>query len=296
MENLFELIRLNCASCGAPIENFQGRTEIVCDYCHNTTQIIRPIPINKNIVTLSENDSSRFDNYISIMNQSMVAGNYKEAYDYCNKALEINPQIAALWENKAICSFWIRSNSEVITTEANEILSYLNAAKKADPNSPTYNNTAFSISSNLFFAVYYRYEKMKYDMYDFEKNKYTSYTLRSLFEIFNYLKLMNICFDIYPETVYLKTAVNELTGLNKAKWIGLDNNNKRVNINFQENSQIDALKTRQIYIKKIQNIEPTYVAPNFPVEPEPIPTLAIVFFFFIALAVIVAISIAIVNG
>ena len=43
----------------------------------------------------------------------MIAENYKEAYDYCNKALEIDPSCGTLWENKAICCFWLRTDNDI---------------------------------------------------------------------------------------------------------------------------------------------------------------------------------------
>jgi tetratricopeptide (TPR) repeat protein len=271
MSNNIELISLKCASCGASLENFQGKTEAVCEFCNNTTQILRPIKVNTSVIKLAENDSARFNNFISIMEKSMVAGNYKEAYDYCNKALEVDPNTAALWENKAICSFWLRSDSEIIESEAKEILTYLNAAKQAEPDSPTYSNTARSIASNLYFAVYYRYWRMSCDWSSDGKN-YDSYSAESTKKIVNFIKLMNLCFDIYAQKMYLETAVNELTGLAKMTWVGYDDNNNLANMNWCANYSVDPLKMRENYIAKIKKIDPSYIAPDFPPPSESTPT------------------------
>ena len=153
MGNNIELLSLKCASCGAALEDFQGESECKCEFCNNVTKILRPIKVTANTGKIAEGDSGKFSNLIAIMEKSMVAGNYKEAYDYCNKALEIDPDSAGLWENKAISSFWLRSDKDIIDSEAKEILTYLNAAKQADANSPTYEATAGSIASNLFLYV-----------------------------------------------------------------------------------------------------------------------------------------------
>ena len=125
MGNNIELLSLKCASCGAALENFQGQSEIRCDFCNNVTKILRPIKANADAVKLGTIDTGKFNNLVSILEKSMIAGNYKEAYDYCNKALEVDPDCAALWENKAICSLWLRSEIEIIVSEAKEILTYL---------------------------------------------------------------------------------------------------------------------------------------------------------------------------
>ena len=257
-----ELLSLNCASCGASLEDFQDKNEVKCDFCNNITKVLRPVGVTLGHSLGNNIDVEKFNNLISIMDKSMIAGNYKEAYDYCNKGLEIDPSNSSLWENKAICSFWIRTDSEIIGTEAKEILTYLNAAKSANPNSVTYETTASSLASNLFFSVYYKYLLKAHDSSSDGKNM-DSWSEESIKEIITYLKLMDLCFDISPSKIYLEKAIEELTGLNKVYWFVI----KKGQIENIDNLRLigfDALKTRTKYIQKLKKFDPTYVEPEFP--------------------------------
>ena len=129
MSENIELVSLKCSSCGASLDHFQGKTECRCDFCGNTTKILKPLKVSLSNLKLSEGDQGKFNNLIEIMQKAMLAGNYKEAYDYCNKALEIDPSSGSLWENKSIATFLIRSEGDIIENEAKEIVTYLNTAK-----------------------------------------------------------------------------------------------------------------------------------------------------------------------
>lgn len=263
MENRIEILSLNCSSCGAQLENFKEKSEVKCDFCNNITRIIRPIKVISKLTDVSESEIVRFTNFVAILEKSMVAGNYKEAYDYCNKALEIDPQSAALWENKAISCFWIRTDSDIIETEAKEILTYLNAAKQADTDSKTYEDTASSIASNLFYAVYYRYLMVTPDLSSNGK-ELDRYSLDASKKILSYIKIMELCFDIYPVSFYLEVAVKELTNLTKMNWINFDNNGNKVTDDWWKKSfSFDAVRTRDRYISKLTKLNSNYIAPEF---------------------------------
>ena len=262
MGNNIELLSLKCASCGAALEDFQGKSECKCEFCNNVTKILRPIKVTANTGKVAEGDSGKFNNLIAIMEKSMVAGNYKEAYDYCNKALEIDPDSAGLWENKAISSFWLRSDKDIIDSEAKEILTYLNAAKQADANSPTYEATASSLASNLFFAVYYKYLQKSFDASSNGKT-YDQWSQKSVKDFINYLNVMELCFNISPANIYLDTAIQELTKLKKVTWINLDKKGN-TNADWLKTYNFDAVKTREKYITKLKKFDSSYTPPEFP--------------------------------
>lgn len=255
-----ELLSLNCASCGASLENFEGKNEVKCDFCDNITKVIRPVKVKLDESLESTLDVGRFNNLISIMDKSMIAGNYREAYDYCNKALEIDPSNSSLWENKAICSFWVRTESEIIGTEAKEILTYLNAAKNANPDSETYEKTASSLASNLFFAVYYKYLKKGYDASTNGK-EWDTWSDESIRQIISYLNLMDLCFDISPSEIYLSTAIDELSNLGKVVWINVKKG-QQYNVDWLNSFSFDAVKTRAKYIQKLKKFDPSFEEPE----------------------------------
>ena len=104
--NKLELTALNCASCGASVSDFQGKDEINCEYCGTNNKILRPKPVTTSQGNLSQDNFDKLNNLVEILQKAIRAGNYNEGYDYCNKALEIDPSLGSLWENKAICAFW----------------------------------------------------------------------------------------------------------------------------------------------------------------------------------------------
>lgn len=262
MKNL-ELLSLSCSCCGAKIDDFQGKDEVTCEFCNNKTRILRPINVqgSKN---LEEDKKDNFKNLVQIMEQSMIAENYKEAYNYCNKALEIDPSCGAIWENKAICCFWLRSDNNIIESQAKEIMTYLSAAKANDPDSETYDETSKNIAFNLYFAAYYRYLIVQPDTADKDGNiSLLSYDVLKL--IVSYLNMMELAFDLDPKEDYLNTCVRELTNLEKAVWINIDKKSK-VKTNAIDINAVgfNALKSREKYLLKIRKINASYIEPEFP--------------------------------
>lgn len=266
MSNKLELLSLSCACCGAKLEDFIGKDEVKCDFCDNTTRVLRPVSI-KATANLASDKVDKFANLVQIMERSMVAENYKEAYDYCNKALELDPSCGTVWENKAICCFWLRSDNNIIESQAKEILTYLNAAKTNDPESKTFYETAKDLSFNLYFAAYYRYILVTPDLPD-DKGNYTSYSFDALKTIISYLNMMEISFDLHPTELYLNPGIRELTNLEKVHWITKDKKtNELTNAVDINKLGFNPVKSREKYISKVTKLNPEYVEPEFP-KPE----------------------------
>jgi hypothetical protein len=257
MSNL-ELLSVSCSCCGAKLDGFQGKEEVKCDFCDNVTRIIRPVSVN-----ISEGmDSAKTDNFnnlIKIMEQSMIAENYKEAYDYCNKALEIDPSCGTLWENKAICCFWLRTDNDIIESQAKEITTYLNAAKNNDPNSATYESTASNLAFNLYFAAWYRYTLVGPDVSD-KNGKMVSFSWTPLKKMVAYIGMMELAFDMSPNEMYLTDPIKELSNLSKARWIE-DKKGELINLMDINKLGTNPVKLRERLITKMKKINPNYEAP-----------------------------------
>ena len=257
MSNL-ELLSVSCSCCGAKLDEFKGKEEVKCDFCDNITRITRPVSVN-----ISEGmDSTKTDNFnnlIKIMEQSMIAENYKEAYDYCNKALEIDPSCGTLWENKAICCFWLRTDNDIIESQAKEITTYLNAAKNNDPNSATYESTASNLAFNLYFAAWYRYTLLGPDVPD-KNGKMVSFSWTPLKKMVAYIGMMELAFDMSPNESYLTDPIKELSNLSKARWIE-DKKGELVNLMDINKLGTNPVKLRERLIIKMKKINPNYEAP-----------------------------------
>lgn len=262
-----QLSTMKCPACGASVSVQEGETQFQCEYCKNSISIIKPVAIeNKFIEGLSEMQKQQFDNYVSILQQSMLAGNYGEAYNYCNKALEVNPKAGGIWENKAICAFWLSHVRQFEEDKAIEIVTYLNASKQSDPNSPTYEQTCKDLASNLYNVISYLYISLQYDnVVQTQGGVLTTrgYKTETLRTMLSYMRLTETCYQIYPDLQYLKAFVHTITNGRGIKWIekythtpDFVNTQTAMHLNF------DAATKRKQLIDKIKSIEPDYIAPG----------------------------------
>lgn len=247
---------MKCPACAANVNFDNNQTTFKCDYCQNTISIIKPITVSNVVQGLNDSDQNRYSNYLSILEQSMKAGNYLEAYNYCNKALEVNPKSGSLWENKAICSFWLNTLDSLTNDKATEIITYLNASKQNDSNSETYQQTAVSISDNLFTIAQYKY---KSNIPSTMLNNKTVYTNEGIRQNFQCIELMDICYQIYPKIEYLKKAVEMITS-GRLKWVKKIGNTV-YNSTDANTIGFDAAKKREYLINKIRTVEANYEPP-----------------------------------
>ena len=254
------LTTMACPSCGAQLEDIQGKEQVTCDYCSASVKILQPKAINVDNYKKSfkSADLDKFKNISSIIESSMKAGNYTEAYDYCNKALELNPKIGEVWENKAICSFWksvsFIGRDEIVYSNAREIVTFLNSSKENDPDSQTYEAASDGIGFNLGQITMAKVEAMLPDIT--AEDGAVSWSTELVNRMSDYLNTMEIAFQIMTnkDTEFLKYVIKEYSGHSKILWIEKDENDNWGPQNI--------LKKREALIKKVQEIEPDYVAPD----------------------------------
>lgn len=274
--NKLELTSLNCTSCGASISDFQGKDQVKCEYCNTTNKILRPKAVQTTKGGLSQEKYETLNNYVEILQKAIRAGNYNEGYDYCNKALEIDPSIGAIWENKAICAFW-RSVSflyedKITNTNAREIKTFLNASKENDPDSETYSETADSIGYNLYISSKIKLIALKPDTKIIQnKQEVPAFSKEACIRIKDFLETMETSYELMnnPDLSILKVLVEIYS--NKLSHIQLlicppFKSSKELknwkNSNIATLGNIDALKKREILIKKIKSKNSDYTEPD----------------------------------
>lgn len=245
-----QLTTLKCPACGA-VANIQGNeTLFTCEYCQNRIAVMKPISINSVVDGLNEIEQTKYSNYISILNQALSAGNYKEAYEYCNKALEINPKAATLWENKAICTFWLSTMGN-LEEKTGEIISYLNASKQNDSDSPSYKDTTLNIANNLFEITKYKYNSVSMVRH---ANNTMSYDFEGESELISCFRLFDLCYQIFPKISYLEKSLQLIT--TGSMWIAGNTNSF-----ISNRHKFDAVRKAAILKDKIKEIR--YKNPEF---------------------------------
>lgn len=289
--NSFEIIRLQCPSCGGSLD-IDNREETKCKFC-GTLSIIIP-PVKSNLINLNLNDDQRnkLSNIIFLIEQSIAAGNFREAYEYCNKGLEIEATLGSLWENKAICSYWLEKTDNIINSDAREIFTYLNAAKKVDPNSATFKSIAEKIFLNLFNRLIYRinnlnnYVSLKYLNNEHGFSVYTDEAYKEAIKIMNIIEL---CYDIFPEIKFLEYVINEYSGNGTLQWVeqwedGRITNIHSRNINFSASDKLKQL------IEKNKKKYPNYNTPRINMKGKIIKrynTIVLIIFLLISVGIFI---------
>lgn len=270
-----ELTSLNCTNCGASLTGYEGKDEIQCDYCNTKNRILRPRSITVTKDNLSVDNFDKLNNFVEILQKAIRAGNYNEGYDYCNKALEINPNIGAIWENKAICAFWrsvsFLNEDKIVLSNAREIRTFLSASRENDPTSESYDLTADAIGSNLATILQLKIALTAPDTTTKDgKKDVQTYSVRAYNRLKDYLETLETAFDIMEnkDLEILKYLVNEYSNLGKIKWWepkNLTGEDSPANMKLTlvgTSSGIDVGRKLEMLIKKIHSIDPTYTPPK----------------------------------
>lgn len=132
------LVPAICTQCGGKIEVDDTKEAGICQAC-GTPFITEKVINNYNTYNINNNNfsganinvvSGNAENYLQLAESAITAGNGKEAVDYINKALEINPQSSNAWLLK------MRSIEHIATVgdpQTSEMISYgENAIKFSD--------------------------------------------------------------------------------------------------------------------------------------------------------------------
>ena len=295
-----ELTSLNCPNCGSSQSGYEGKNEIECEYCNTHIKVLRPRSVSVTQGSLSSDNYDRLNNYVEILQKAIRAGNFNEGYDYCNKALEVNPNIGSIWENKAICAFWksvsFLNEDKITISNAREIRTFLNASKENDPESETYDITADAIGRNLATILEIKLASISPDITNtVNKKTVQSYSTRAISRAKDYLETMETAYEIMvnKDLDILKYLVTEFSNHGKIIWWEAKNaygkpehptNTKPTA--FAISSGIDVERKRDSLIKRILSIDKSYEAPAVKITVLPIwvvfvgIAVAAVFLFF----------------
>jgi DNA-directed RNA polymerase subunit RPC12/RpoP len=279
-----ELTSLNCTNCGASLTGYEGKNEIQCEYCNTTLKVLRPKSVSVTQGNLSTDSYDRLNNYVEILQKAIRAGNFNEGYDYCNKALEVNPNIGSIWENKAICAFWrsvsFLNEDKITISNAREIRTFLSASQENDPNSETYEITADAIGSNLATILRIKLAKISPvgPIIVVSGVKMPSYTTKGISHAKDYLETLETAYDIMvnKDLDILKYLVSEFSNHGKLIWWeakkAYGEAEDPTNIKptaFAKSVGFDVESKRNSLIRRIHNVDETYEAPIIKVVVEP---------------------------
>ena len=150
-------------------------------------------------------------------------------------------------------------NNKITKSDIDQIYIFLKNSKKYSEQD-NFGDTFKILVNNLFSSVYHAYIKLDYDK-SLSGKVWDSFSERSITLIIDFIKTMEICFDLYPDQNYLDSSISELSGFNKLKWIN-DEEGILKNSAWVTSYNFDPLQVRDRQINLIKNINKDYVIPE----------------------------------
>ena len=244
-QNFLTIRHRKCPSCGAKVQIHGASEQVKCEYCDAEFAVIRPVSVSIQ-KSLTENtdqaETKRFKNLVKILENALIAENYIESYAYCNKALEIDPDNGAIWENKALSTLYLHPAYK-IEESLTQITACLDTAESINPNSPTLQGVSKTVSDTIYFCTKLWIHSVSPDV---PNNKFS---LPKCNDILSKVKTWEQCYQIHNDLTYLKGMVDELSGKGKINWPSNEKN-------------IPIAQLRQRIINVIQRKEPSYTPPK----------------------------------
>jgi len=93
---------LQCSSCGGSNQLPAGKNSMFCAFCGNAIE--KKVETNGNIP--KPEDNPQIKNFLELAGNAKESGNYEEAINYYNKAIEFDIKLPEAWFGKGYCSGW----------------------------------------------------------------------------------------------------------------------------------------------------------------------------------------------
>ncbi len=242
-----------CSACGAPLELVSELHIIECSYCGNKTNLPSSIHLTELKYNGSKENKTAFINIVTLIQNAEKSQNYIEALKYCEEALVLDPKNSKVWEHKAICYYWVNSNS-INKSVVTEVTRCLQNARGID-----IEETCKMLSNNIYTNLAHNYNKMEFDQ-SLSGEIWDSFSDKSITKIIHSIEAMDLCFKMHPENKFLILPINELSGLSKIQWISKNENDFINNPNYSR-FEYDAISERNRLIEKIKKINSGYAPP-----------------------------------
>ena len=184
--------RLTCEMCGST-DLMKQDGVFVCQSCGTKYSIeeAKKMMVDGTVEvagTVKVDDSAKIANYYTMAENAYKAGNQKEAEQYCNKIIEIDPTHAEAWLLKGIVSGW---QSTVANLRMDEFIS---CARNAFINA-----SSVEILNDLALRAYRQYYSLTLAINKLKVDSVVSYSK-------NYLKYIQLVPDFLSWGIKIKIA------------------------------------------------------------------------------------------
>jgi len=135
-----------CPNCGGELQVPNGMDKAKCMYCGSEIVVKKAIELAAGKINI--------DSIVDLANTSFKLADYKEAYDYYNKVLEIDSKNYKAFWGKVLCSGWLKDDlMDIMFTETIELIQQ--AISKAPKKEKT--NLLTTAMENLYDLVMVKY-------------------------------------------------------------------------------------------------------------------------------------------
>jgi|GEM_PF-6287081 len=184
-------------------------------------------------VHLNPSEEREFVRLLEAVNHDLQIGDAEKAYERCNRNKEKYGMTPQIYEWGALTLFLTKDVEYWIKKTPNAIITYLEKSKQLDAKSLTFSKIASSIATRYFqgLSVYIeevRNNKPLFPTFDAKEiSKEDQQQIMAVYQeeykkyrknIFIYLRELKTCFNIYPNTDFIKFCLNELYGYNGMAW------------------------------------------------------------------------------
>ena len=155
---------LKCPSCGSVMGKPDNTGLVQCSYCGTTITYQPPVEM------IERKNTERF---LEICKTALDGKNYKEAFEYANKVLEIDPKNFSAWINKAVATFWLTT---VANNRYEEAMVCIAKAEQIEKDNPLIQITRESLrdaQANWFMHLGGEEIKLGYKIFNIYNTHYT---------------------------------------------------------------------------------------------------------------------------
>ncbi len=251
----------HCPYCETKAISISTDGNVSCNSCYrNSYQWQHNILVN-DYLNLKKEDTHDYINTLFLINTNIRLGKYNKAFAFAKEAIILSSRTPQGWEYKALTLFYKTELNSIIGNNGAEIKAHLTIAQELQKDSPTYDNVVKTIAYTLFNNIKQQINSIT-DLIDFK-----SILEQQIYyqKIRNYISAWEICYEIYPNTDFLKELVSYFSGLRGFSWFDI----KVLDVELETISIIDnSFKAGGLmtYLRPIEQIiketDPKYKLPN----------------------------------
>ncbi len=225
LEGISTIDKIRCQTCESSHIQvvFLEKQEIIeCFDCKTIVERFIPPKYELPVVDdegFTTDKQREFERLMTFCRHDIILGDYESAFDNAEKAINLGFDIQEAWEYYALCYYYKTEKSEIINTNANEILAALKTSIVSKLTEPFRNSeTREVIGRGLASAVKRRYEVVEPNL---EANRW---------ELVKYLQVWFACYEIFNSKAFLEAIIEEMVGQGKLEWFILNLHNEEVSV------------------------------------------------------------------